>query len=349
MALPGTNEALTISRPGLEGGAPIVPIHDALGTVLGGVDSAGNFAYQYSYTPFGAQSLVPSASATPSGYGNVYGMAGMELDPTGLYHAGARYYNPRLRRFISEDPVRGKPNLFSYAGNNPVMNADPTGLSEEYSFSGFYFGTIQVSLTPSGLLRPIQQIIDLFKGQTPSPPGYLVRYVYDFSGQHNAYSLGASGNASGANNPENMLTQVGPRLAPCSGVKSAFISANLSAARKVAAQLKVPVSNILGLAALESKWGKSSIAINAGNFFGLHAGAPGSIGTYTTAGGAKVAEFSGFAGSAQSFATDFGPLVSGISDPAAFAQALVPKFNSANSNYVPALRGTINSVSGCGY
>jgi RHS repeat-associated protein len=28
-------------------------------------------------------------------------LAGMEFDPTGVYHAGARYYNPELQRFIS--------------------------------------------------------------------------------------------------------------------------------------------------------------------------------------------------------------------------------------------------------
>ncbi|MGH7815261.1 MAG: RHS repeat-associated core domain-containing protein [Candidatus Binataceae bacterium] len=74
--------------------------------------------------PGGSQSLV--SGTAPSGYGNVYGMAGMELDPTGLHHAGARYYNPGLRRFISEDPDRGKPNLFSYAGDSSTAVLDGT-------------------------------------------------------------------------------------------------------------------------------------------------------------------------------------------------------------------------------
>ncbi len=58
-------------------------------------------------------------------------MAGIEFDPTGLYHANARYYHPTLQRFISEDPARqggSGANLFTYAGNSPVGGSDPSGL-----------------------------------------------------------------------------------------------------------------------------------------------------------------------------------------------------------------------------
>jgi hypothetical protein len=42
----------------------------------------------------------------------------------------ARYYDASTGRFISEDPagfVDG-PNLYVYAGNNPIINVDPNGL-----------------------------------------------------------------------------------------------------------------------------------------------------------------------------------------------------------------------------
>jgi hypothetical protein len=142
----------------------------------------------------------------------------------------------------------------------------------------------------------------------------------------------------------------------CSGKKTSFIKANSIPAAKVASQLKVPTANILGLAAEETGWGTSSIALNAHNFFGIHAGAPGNIGTYTTNGGATVSMFpasTGFLSSAQSFAVNFGSLVNGISNPTAFAQALVPKFNTANAanggnpNFVRLVSGTIRGVSAC--
>jgi len=58
-----------------------------------------------------------------------------ELDETGLYYYGARYYNPRAGVWMSPDPAFGggveSPQhlaLYTYAGNNPVNVTDPTGL-----------------------------------------------------------------------------------------------------------------------------------------------------------------------------------------------------------------------------
>ncbi|HEV7251596.1 MAG TPA: RHS repeat-associated core domain-containing protein [Mesorhizobium sp.] len=65
---------------------------------------------------------------------------GHELDDaTGLYYQGQRYYDPRLGRFVSPDPLylaspdrcERNPiacNLFAYANNNPMAFIDPTGL-----------------------------------------------------------------------------------------------------------------------------------------------------------------------------------------------------------------------------
>jgi uncharacterized protein RhaS with RHS repeats len=46
----------------------------------------------------------------------------------------ARYYDPAVKRFISEDPLGfdgGDLNLYAYVGNNPVMGVDPWGLCRE--------------------------------------------------------------------------------------------------------------------------------------------------------------------------------------------------------------------------
>jgi RHS repeat-associated protein len=47
----------------------------------------------------------------------------------GLYYYNARWYDPELGRFISEDPAAdpNNPNLYSYYANSPVMRTDPTG------------------------------------------------------------------------------------------------------------------------------------------------------------------------------------------------------------------------------
>ena len=60
-----------------------------------------------------------------------YRMASEELDQeTGLYHLGARYYDPQMNRFLSEDPagIASGVNLYAYANQDPVTGLDPTGL-----------------------------------------------------------------------------------------------------------------------------------------------------------------------------------------------------------------------------
>jgi len=47
-----------------------------------------------------------------------------------LYHTGARYYDPRLGRFLQPDPIgqAGGVNLYAYVGNDPLNLTDPSGL-----------------------------------------------------------------------------------------------------------------------------------------------------------------------------------------------------------------------------
>jgi len=52
-------------------------------------------------------------------------------EPSGLYYMRARYYDPSVGRFISEDPLGfggGDVNLFAYVQNDPVNRIDPLGL-----------------------------------------------------------------------------------------------------------------------------------------------------------------------------------------------------------------------------
>ncbi len=50
------------------------------------------------------------------------------LNDTGIYHAGARFYNPQLGAFISADKAEG-PNRYAYAKNNPIFYLDESGQS----------------------------------------------------------------------------------------------------------------------------------------------------------------------------------------------------------------------------
>ncbi|MCU7369953.1 RHS repeat-associated core domain-containing protein [Paucibacter sp. O1-1] len=65
---------------------------------------------------------------------NKFAYTGHQADPeTGLYYFKARYYDPELGRFISEDPADGqdgKPasyHRYLYAYGNPLVYVDPDG------------------------------------------------------------------------------------------------------------------------------------------------------------------------------------------------------------------------------
>ena len=102
----------------------------------------------------------------------------------------------------------------------------------------------------------------------------------------------------------------------------------------IARQLAVPLENILGLAAQESQYGTGRIARELNNYFSMHAPAPLQIGAEAPLGNPnlKVAKFSSFFESAQSFSARYGGAVYGKKDPLDFAHALVSaSFNTGNS------------------
>jgi RHS repeat-associated protein len=123
---PGAGNVLTnmgFSRSDLAGDMTF--LGDLLGSTIALANDAGAVATQYSYEPFGASMASGAASSNP------YQFAFHQNDGTGLYYYSARYYSPTLGRFISEDPsgIGGGPNLYEYAGDQPVTFEDSSGLS----------------------------------------------------------------------------------------------------------------------------------------------------------------------------------------------------------------------------
>jgi RHS repeat-associated protein len=57
-----------------------------------------------------------------------------EWDPDGLYYYRARYYDPKIGRFLSDDPLGfegGDSNFYAYVFNDPVSLSDPSGLTTQ--------------------------------------------------------------------------------------------------------------------------------------------------------------------------------------------------------------------------
>lgn len=84
---------------------------------------------QYRYTPWGE--LEVDSQTVNSVRVNSLRWKGLVYDhETGLYAMRARYYDPQLRRFISEDPIglAGGINQYAFVGGDPVNGSDPSGL-----------------------------------------------------------------------------------------------------------------------------------------------------------------------------------------------------------------------------
>lgn len=79
---------------------------------------------KYTLDSFGNQTGSSGSLTNPFRY------TARELDSeTSLYYYRARYYDPTIGRFISEDPIRfkGGINLYQYVANNPILLRDPSG------------------------------------------------------------------------------------------------------------------------------------------------------------------------------------------------------------------------------
>jgi len=103
-------------------------LKDHLGSASVMTDASGNVVGEQRFYPFGETRWSTGSMFTDKLYTGQREMAGL-----GIYHYGARFYSPKLGRFLSADtivPGAGNPqayNRYSYVLNNPLMYIDPSG------------------------------------------------------------------------------------------------------------------------------------------------------------------------------------------------------------------------------
>ncbi len=98
------------------------------GDVVQTVDEAGTVQNRYEYDIWGNPTLTIETTSNAIRYtGEFYD------EETGLYYLRARYYDPYLGRFTTEDSYWGEDdnplslNLYTYCMNDPIQYVDPSG------------------------------------------------------------------------------------------------------------------------------------------------------------------------------------------------------------------------------
>jgi RHS repeat-associated protein len=97
---------------------------DGLGSITALSNASGNIVQTYSYDSFGNMTATGNIRQPFTYTAREYDYA------TGMCFYRARYYDSKVGRFVTKDPIgfKGGINQYAYVENNPVNLTDPSGL-----------------------------------------------------------------------------------------------------------------------------------------------------------------------------------------------------------------------------
>ncbi len=96
-------------------------------------NEASQVTDRYTYGLYGELESHEGSTNQPFRYN---GRDGVQTDPNGLYYMRARYYDPKLKRFLNRDVIQetiidGQTfNRYAHVNGDPVSYIDPLGLSK---------------------------------------------------------------------------------------------------------------------------------------------------------------------------------------------------------------------------
>jgi RHS repeat-associated protein len=157
-------------------GTRYYPLFDGVGSVTALTDATGATVGRARYSAFG----VPHSSGVTE---NAVSFTGHQFDAaTGLVYARARYYDPTIGRFLSQDPEWAV-NPYVYALDAPLEFTDPTGrtVSEDATtrkeFSWLYNRYVRIGRNPTDAKNLAEYIVK----QGPDVIKRALRGAFDFS------------------------------------------------------------------------------------------------------------------------------------------------------------------------
>lgn len=162
------------SAPGASGAAPntkpetLFYLSDMLGSPLALLNQDSEVALRYHYDEFGTPEQPEKFDLNYPGPDNLFGYTGLAYDAaSGLSYARARYFDPGIGRFVSQDTYPGELtnpqslNLYGYVENNPLVFTDPSG---HYSFNAHW--NVSLGLKDFFIESRIDTATYLFKSDT---------------------------------------------------------------------------------------------------------------------------------------------------------------------------------------
>ena len=153
-----------------------------MGSITDITDCHGTVLNHYAYDAFGNRTVEEETVE------NRFGFAGEMLDAvTGQYYLRARFYNPVIARFLSEDTYYGDGlNQYAYCHNNPVGYVDPSG--HEGLICSKKYGELKQKEAEGGTLSEKEK-----------------RQIYEYE-QNQKKSNGAGSDSKSCSNSKNPMT-----------------------------------------------------------------------------------------------------------------------------------------------
>jgi RHS repeat-associated protein len=156
-------------------------VYDGLGSCRALVSSNGIVVAKYDYDVYGSVRGQEGQRANSFKY--VAQIGHPTDEETGLIYMRARYYDPEVGRFVSEDQKRAGMNFYWYADADPINNVDKTGAFSVYVLAALIYSAF-VPFFNNPFLRPaLEDFIGLPIDQqwVDRLAYYLERYVANYS------------------------------------------------------------------------------------------------------------------------------------------------------------------------
>ena len=128
------------------------PLYDSQGNIVCLIDPEQREVVEsYRYSAFGEEEIFNQRGKRiiDSAIGNPWRYKAKRIDQeTGLIYFGKRYYDPKIGRWTSPDPIGSidGPNLYRFCRNNPLTFVDYFGLASETNsdeFSEYFYGNYE--------------------------------------------------------------------------------------------------------------------------------------------------------------------------------------------------------------